>query len=115
MKLYGIKCNKCQDVVFSRSRHDMRFCHCGAVAIDGGPHRFNYVIEKLQGTASYMQITGNHGDWKLVVVTVDLEMHDLIEDYSSRGTTDDLGQFSTLSKLPAYVLNIEDAPQKETR
>lgn len=31
-----IKCLQCGDVIASVHRHDMRWCHCGAVAIDGG-------------------------------------------------------------------------------
>lgn len=32
----AIQCEKCLDIVFSRNRHDMRYCSCGLVAIDGG-------------------------------------------------------------------------------
>lgn len=31
-----IKCNKCGDVIESKHRHDLKFCQCGAVAVDGG-------------------------------------------------------------------------------
>ena len=31
-----IKCPRCKDTVFSRTRHDIRDCSCSAVAIDGG-------------------------------------------------------------------------------
>jgi hypothetical protein len=36
MKITGIKCPSCNDIVFSRARHDCRFCSCGDVYIDGG-------------------------------------------------------------------------------
>ena len=36
MKINAIQCDKCGDIVFSRARHDMRWCNCGEVAIDGG-------------------------------------------------------------------------------
>lgn len=36
VKVFGIKCPKCDDIVYSRARHDMRYCSCGDVAIDGG-------------------------------------------------------------------------------
>lgn len=35
-RIYGVTCPLCKDFVFSRARHDMRSCTCGAVAIDGG-------------------------------------------------------------------------------
>lgn len=32
----AIRCPNCKATVFSRARHDMRWCPCGSVAIDGG-------------------------------------------------------------------------------
>ena len=31
-----IKCKKCGEIIESTSRHDFKFCKCGAVAVDGG-------------------------------------------------------------------------------
>ncbi len=31
-----IKCNKCGDIIESKSRHDFVTCSCGAVSVDGG-------------------------------------------------------------------------------
>lgn len=31
-----IKCAKCGDVIESLFRHDMKWCSCGAIFIDGG-------------------------------------------------------------------------------
>jgi len=36
IKWEGIQCKKCGDIIYSRARHDMRFCSCGAVSVDGG-------------------------------------------------------------------------------
>jgi len=36
MIINAIKCPSCNDIVYSRARHDMRGCSCGDVAIDGG-------------------------------------------------------------------------------
>ncbi len=30
------KCTDCGDLVFSRTRHDMRWCTCRKIAVDGG-------------------------------------------------------------------------------
>jgi hypothetical protein len=81
MKLIAIQCVECKDIVFSRSRHDMRFCSCGESAIDGGPHRANYAIDKLKNTGSYIKVSGAAP--RMITIEVDLEMHDLIEDYNS--------------------------------
>lgn len=31
-----LQCKKCKDVITSKRRHDMVWCKCGAIAIDGG-------------------------------------------------------------------------------
>jgi hypothetical protein len=46
MKVSAITCKKCGDTLFSRTRHDMRWCTCGDVAIDGG---FDYVRLAFNG------------------------------------------------------------------
>jgi len=32
----AIKCPKCKDTIFSRSRHDFHSCSCKLISIDGG-------------------------------------------------------------------------------
>ena len=32
----AVFCKKCNTLVYSRARHDFRYCECGDVAIDGG-------------------------------------------------------------------------------
>ena len=69
-KVTAITCPKCKDTIYSRARHDMRYCSCNAIAIDGG---FDYIkitassgiLEKarkktLTIKASKKQI---HDDW----------------------------------------------------
>ncbi|MEC7405015.1 MAG: hypothetical protein VX611_00590, partial [Bacteroidota bacterium] len=36
MKVNAFKCPKCAAVVFSRTRHDYRWCPCKTIAVDGG-------------------------------------------------------------------------------
>lgn len=36
MKINAIKCKKCKDVLYSRARHDLRWCSCNSVGVDGG-------------------------------------------------------------------------------
>ena len=35
-EVFGLRCTKCIDIIYSHHRHDMRFCKCGLIAIDGG-------------------------------------------------------------------------------
>ena len=45
-----IRCVKCGDLIESKSRHDFKFCSCGAVAVDGGK--------------DYLRRCGNRDDWE---------------------------------------------------
>lgn len=36
MKIQAIRCNSCNDIIFSSHVHDFRYCKCNEVAIDGG-------------------------------------------------------------------------------
>jgi len=42
MKTHGIKCPKCKDVIFSRAKHDLHYCTCGKVFVNGGFVKFVY-------------------------------------------------------------------------
>lgn len=30
------RCKKCNDIIESKTRHDFKWCKCGAIAVDGG-------------------------------------------------------------------------------
>ena len=36
MKVDAFECPKCSAVIFSRTRHDYRWCPCKTIAVDGG-------------------------------------------------------------------------------
>ena len=36
LKTNMIKCVHCGEVIESKATHDMKFCSCGAVSVDGG-------------------------------------------------------------------------------
>ena len=46
MKVKAITCSECGDTIYSRARHDMRWCSCGRLFVDGG---FDYL--RLGGPA----------------------------------------------------------------
>ena len=54
-----IKCKHCSDIIESISVHDIKFCSCGKVAIDGGK--------------CYLKRTGNPNDWE--------ELSEIIDNY----------------------------------
>lgn len=70
MKVKGIKCKKCGDFVYSRARHDMRWCTCESCAIDGGQF-------------DYLKITGNQEDWEIVNdVEIDASFNEMHDDWN---------------------------------
>lgn len=56
MELSGIKCLKCGDIIYSRSRHDFRWCSCESCAVDGG--------------FDYLKIVGNKENWEFKRINV---------------------------------------------
>lgn len=48
-----IKCKKCGIIIESKHRHNMVWCNCGAISIDGGDE--------------YIKISGLPIDWERVV------------------------------------------------
>ncbi len=36
MKVNAYKCPECNQVIYSRTRHDFRTCDCGTISADGG-------------------------------------------------------------------------------
>lgn len=67
MKINAIQCDKCGDIVYSRARHDMRWCNCGEIAIDGG---FDYTkISYIASSPKRVEIEVNatkaelYNDW----------------------------------------------------
>ena len=41
-----MKCKTCGEIIESTSRHDFKFCKCGAVAVDGGKDYLRRVESK---------------------------------------------------------------------
>ena len=54
-----IRCKKCGDIIQSKNRHDMVWCKCGAVGIDGGK--------------DYVKISGFTTDWEKQLDIVNLD------------------------------------------
>lgn len=46
----AIRCEKCRDIIESKTIHDFKCCSCGACAVDGGHN--------------YLRRCGNLGDWE---------------------------------------------------
>ncbi len=71
MIVTGIKCDNCGDTVYSRTRHDFRWCSCESCAIDGGQR-------------DYFKVTGNPGEYKFVEIEVpNVTLQDLYDDWNN--------------------------------
>jgi len=69
MKVRAIKCKKCGDTIFSRARHDMHWCTCKSIFIDGG---FDYV-----------RCGGEPENIESVEIEVDATKKDLYDDWNT--------------------------------
>jgi hypothetical protein len=71
IEVKAIVCPKCKDTIFSRARHDFRYCSCQSTAIDGGfDYRkvsFNPDIEPPES----------------VILSLDTSVRELYEDWRS--------------------------------
>lgn len=98
----GATCPSCHTFVFSRSRHDFRWCPCGKLAVDGG---FDYL--KVSGTV----------DAAVSRKRVLASKEDLLRDYSIG--TDKWGYVpGTTPKVTPYLAigngeRESDAPMKD--
>jgi hypothetical protein len=68
MKIKAIKCKKCNDIIYSRARHDYHGCSCKSIYIDGG---FDYI-----------KITGEPGSYDSIDVDVDASKEKLYIDWA---------------------------------
>lgn len=50
--IHAIKCNICGDIIYSKYRHDFKWCSCHTVAIDGGSD-YCRVVGELSNFTSY--------------------------------------------------------------
>lgn len=48
IRVNQVRCNRCGEVIVSRTRHDLRWCSCRSVAVDGGTD----YLRRITGDAS---------------------------------------------------------------
>lgn len=84
MKLKAVRCLKCKDIIYSRARHDMRYCSCTAIAIDGGPHLTQESVRLLKGVdANYIRLSGDIDDREFVDIQITATIQDLYSDWTN--------------------------------
>ena len=70
MVIKAYRCKKCEDVIFSRAKHDYRSCSCGAIAVNGG-------IE-------FFRVTSRNQFPETVALDLDITKEELYADWNSR-------------------------------
>lgn len=54
IRVNQVRCNRCREIIVSRSRHDLRWCSCRGVAVDG---RTDYLRRITgDGNASFTEL-----------------------------------------------------------
>jgi hypothetical protein len=98
MIITGIQCKKCNYIIYSRARHDFRWCPCETVAVDGG--------------RDYLKITGNPEDYETCQIYVDATDKEIFYDYwRSEGK---YGSFKSFTNY--FVINFISFPlSKDTK
>ena len=74
---HAIKCKKCLDTIESKHRHDLNYCSCNAVGIDGGISAGNRIIGNLsdiENISMYCAIIDKKKIW-LPQVAIDEHFH----------------------------------------
>jgi len=70
MVINAIQCKDCLSVIFSRARHDFRWCECKTVAIDGGQ--------------DYTKLVGNANQFLHLTLEVLATPRQLYDDWNLR-------------------------------
>ena len=68
MRVNAIKCLKCGDIIYSRTRHDCRGCSCGSAFVDGG--------------FDYLKVGGDFKNIKGMKIEVDFTKKELYDDWN---------------------------------
>lgn len=68
MHISAIRCKKCGDIIWSRTRHDFRWCTCKSIAIDGG--------------FDYCKISGNAEDIECVTIDLPITREEAYNDWA---------------------------------
>lgn len=82
MKINAYRCPKCGSTVYSRSRHDYRWCPCETIAVDGG--------------LDYTRVVYDDTIPERVELELDVTREELYSDWNKR--TDKWGLVSNTTK-----------------
>jgi hypothetical protein len=86
-------CKKCGDIIYSRATHDMRWCSCASIAIDGG--------------RDYTKLTGHPENYKTGKVEILATAFELAQDWNMG--TDRYG------KVPSIRYDEPPAPKRRRK
>jgi len=82
MKINAVMCSTCNQVIYSRARHDFCTCDCGDTSVDGG---FNYQSVSFKNSSP-----------RPVIIEVKATRKQLFDDWTKR--IDKFGKGGTICK-----------------
>jgi len=95
MTVDAVQCKKCGYIIFSRARHDFRWCKCKSVAVDGG--------------REYLKITGNPEDMRIFKLELTVDVKALYDDWNNG--VDLFGYYPPLGG-PSLAKIVKDVPKE---
>lgn len=67
MKILARQCPTCNDIVYSRARHDFRPCSCGEIAVDGGFDYYKVCFKTISPSPVEIEVSATktelYDDW----------------------------------------------------
>ena len=67
VEVNALECGLCHCTIYSRARHDYRFCHCGEIGIDGGFDYLKGSYKTTPGTSLTLTVPASrrelYNDW----------------------------------------------------
>ena len=93
MKVSAIQCNDCRDIIYSRARHDFRWCTCKNCAIDGG--------------LDYLRVIGD--GYKMKSLVIESTKEELYNDWNNSkdlfGLVSNTDQLNEVEKKAIFKYN----------
>lgn len=104
MIVRGLRCPKCDDVIWSRSRHDYRHCSCGAVMIDGGRDYTRYGWNPEIGRQPLIKLDISDASY-LARVEIVARLKEVLKDHRiSQATLDQFGALlASLREIESWL------------
>ena len=101
IKRNAVKCNKCGDIIESTHRHDLKWCSCKTVAVDGG---LEYIKRCSKSEGDYIELSETIYD--------DIKHIYCIQGFTSSGKDSITNRVSKELNIPILVSHTTRPPRE---